>query len=198
MKTIVYSAAAVLLLLSAYLIFKRIIRNAYRQHGFLTPIASLLQLVIFLGFFTFPYTFAGPSWPYVWRLSGSSSYPWQVMGLVLICVGALVAFGTMAWFGIRRAFGIQLEGLISHGPYRFSRNPQILGGYLLVIGTALQWASFYALGWIILYGCIMHWMVTTEEEHLLRVFGQEYASYCERVPRYCWMPGMTLNDGHQN
>ena len=27
-------------------------------------------------------------------------------------------------------------------------------------------------------------MVLTEEEHLRRVFGEDYARYCDRVPRY--------------
>ena len=59
-----------------------------------------------------------------------------------------------------------------------------MGGYLLVIGTSLQWPSLYTLGWILLYGIISHWMVITEEEHLAKVFGSEYDGYCEEVPRY--------------
>ena len=70
------------------------------------------------------------------------------------------------------------------GPYRITRNPQIVGGSLLVIGTTLLWPSWYALGWIALYGVVAHLMVITEEENLHRVFGEEYAQYCERVPRY--------------
>jgi protein-S-isoprenylcysteine O-methyltransferase Ste14 len=96
----------------------------------------------------------------------------------------VVAFGTMGWFGIKRAFGISVDGLQQEGPYKISRNPQVLGGYLLVIGVALQWPSLYSLGWILMYAIIMHWMVITEEEHLNRVFGEEYERYCARVPRY--------------
>jgi protein-S-isoprenylcysteine O-methyltransferase Ste14 len=35
-----------------------------------------------------------------------------------------------------------------------------------------------------MYVLISHWMVITEEEHLLQVFGEEYESYCSEVPRY--------------
>jgi protein-S-isoprenylcysteine O-methyltransferase Ste14 len=105
-------------------------------------------------------------------------------GLILICLGLLSAFGVMAWFGIKRAFGMQPEGLFMEGPYRTTRNPQILGAYLLVFGTALQRPSLYALGWIVMYGLMTHWMVISEEEHLLRVFGEEYEGYCQDVPRY--------------
>jgi protein-S-isoprenylcysteine O-methyltransferase Ste14 len=103
---------------------------------------------------------------------------------MFICLGFLVAFGTMAWFGIKRAFGIHIDGLKKVGPYKLSRNPQILGGYFLVIGASLQLPSFYSLGWILFYAIIAHWMVITEEEHLLRIFGEEYEEYCSEVPRY--------------
>jgi protein-S-isoprenylcysteine O-methyltransferase Ste14 len=90
----------------------------------------------------------------------------------------------MSWFGIKRAFGIHIDGLKEEGPYQISRNPQILGGYLLVIGTSLQWPSLYSLCWILLYAIITHWMVITEEEHLRRIYGEEYEEYCSKVPRY--------------
>jgi protein-S-isoprenylcysteine O-methyltransferase Ste14 len=106
------------------------------------------------------------------------------LGLVIIILGFLVAFGTMAWFGIRRAFGLEAKGLIITGPYRFTRNPQILGGYLLVIGVTVQWPSWFAIIWIVLYGVIGHWMVLTEEEHLRTILGEEYMRYCQKVPRY--------------
>ena len=102
----------------------------------------------------------------------------QVLGLML------VAFGTMGWFGVRKALGLTPEGLTRRGPYSVSRNPQILGGYLLVIGTSLQWPSIYSLGWVLMYAIIGHWMVMTEEEHLRRVFGEAFERYCSKVPRY--------------
>jgi hypothetical protein len=37
---------------------------------------------------------------------------------------------------------------------------------LLVIGVTVQWPSWFAMIWIVLYGVIGHWMVITEEEHL--------------------------------
>ena len=108
----------------------------------------------------------------------------MITGFVLIILGFGIAFGTMFWFGIGRAFGIQVEDLVKSGPYRFSRNPQILGGYLLVLGSAVQWLSVYSIGWVGLYGVICHLMILTEEEHLNIKFGEVYQRYCEEVPRY--------------
>jgi protein-S-isoprenylcysteine O-methyltransferase Ste14 len=117
-------------------------------------------------------------------LNSYATRAYQLIGLILIGLGFIVAFGTMAWFGIGKAFGLKVEGITRQGPYKISRNPQILGGYLLVIGTAVQRPSLYALGWLLMYALIAHWMIITEEEHLSRLFGEEYQRYCSQVPRY--------------
>jgi protein-S-isoprenylcysteine O-methyltransferase Ste14 len=144
--------------------------------------------MVFMGFFSFPYLFNPPEWPWFWRFIGTESRAWQLGGFILICIGFLVTFGTMAWFGIGKAFGVNIDGLTSRGPYKISRNPQILGGYLLVIGTSLQWPSIYSFGWVLMYAAISHWMVITEEEHLSRTYGEEYEKYCSEVPRYLFGP----------
>ena len=59
-----------------------------------------------------------------------------------------------------------------------------MAGSLLVLGSSVLWPSGYALGWAVLYGFLAHTMVLTEEEHLRAVYGEEYARYCARVPRY--------------
>ena len=106
------------------------------------------------------------------------------MAFLLIILGFAVAFGTMFWFGLRRAFGFKSNGLICSGPYRYSRNPQILGGYLLVIGVSLQRPSLYALLWTALYAIIGHMMIRTEEEFLTQQYGAAYTQYCKQVSRY--------------
>jgi protein-S-isoprenylcysteine O-methyltransferase Ste14 len=58
----------------------------------------------------------------------------------------------------------------------------------MVIGSAIQWPSWYALGWVLLYGAIAHMMVLTEEGHLLDVHGADYESYRKRVPRCFGLP----------
>ena len=185
---VVYLTLALLLLVFSYAVFRLIVRRDYRNRGRLGALASFLQLLVFGAYFAFPYLFNPPEWPWFWMLSGSSTQAWQIGGLALICIGFVVAFGTMAWFGIDRAFGVHLVGLMTHGPYRISRNPQVLGGYLLVLGTALQWPSIYSLGWVLLFAVIAHWMVVVEEEHLARAYGEQYQEYCRDVPRYLFIP----------
>jgi protein-S-isoprenylcysteine O-methyltransferase Ste14 len=180
----VFFGGVFLLLALAYMVFRVIVRREYRLRGRLTGWSSTLQLLVFAGLMAFPYLFNPPEWTLSWMMAGPTSRQQQILGLVIILLGFLVAFGTMGWFGMRRAFGIEAKGLISTGPYRFTRNPQILGGYLLVIGVTVQWPSWFAMVWIALYGLIGHWMVITEEEHLRTLFGEDYVRYVQKVPRY--------------
>jgi protein-S-isoprenylcysteine O-methyltransferase Ste14 len=105
------------------------------------------------------------------------------MGAVPVILGLAVVIAGMTSIGLRNTFG-QPEGLKQTGVYGLTRNPQIVGYGLFAIGTAMLWPSWYALGWVVLYGAIAHMMVLTEEEHLRNVYGEEYVRYCERVPRY--------------
>jgi protein-S-isoprenylcysteine O-methyltransferase Ste14 len=179
--------SGILLLFISYLVFRRLVRKDYREHGKLRMFSSLLQLVVFIGYFSFPYLFNPPEWASFWRLEGPTDRVWQICGLVIVVLGLIGTFGTMAWFGIGKAFGMNVNLLTKRGPYRVSRNPQVLGGYLLVIGISLLWPSLYSVGWIVMYGFITHWMVVTEEEHLFRVYGEEYKKYCSHVPRYLFL-----------
>lgn len=184
MEPATYLFFALLLMVFAYTVFRRIVRRDYEARGRLGAFASALQLIVFMAFFSFPELYNPPRWLYFWKVTNPANSALQLAGLVLILTGFVVAFGTMAWFGIRRAFGVHVDKLMNHGPYGLSRNPQIIGAYLLVIGTALQWPSLYALGWLLMFAVISHWMVITEEGHLARVFGEEYEKYCSEVPRY--------------
>jgi protein-S-isoprenylcysteine O-methyltransferase Ste14 len=179
---------AFLLLISAYLVFRVIVRRDYQTRGTLRWISSAYQLLVFFAFFCFPYSFNPPEWGEFWRISTAESPVLYTTGLILIILGIVFAFGTMAWFGIGQAFGVLNTGLRKTGPYRISRNPQIVGGSLLVIGPVLQWPSLSMVGWMGMFALIMHWMVLTEEEHLKKVFGEEYESYCQEVPRYFRLP----------
>jgi len=175
---------AFLLLLFAYVVFRQIVRRSCREHGRLTALVSILQLLVFAAYMAFPFLFNPPEWLWFWRVPESRNHTLFLGGLVVTCLGFVVAFGTMGWFGLRKAFGLSPGGLTTGGLYRISRNPQILGGSLLVIGTSLQWPSVYSLGWVVMYAIIGHWMAITEEEHLLRVFGEDFERYCAEVPRY--------------
>ena len=80
------------------------------------------------------------------------------------------------------------ERIVSHGPYRFSRNPMYLGPLIFLLGIALSfrsWFAFIVLGARALW---FHRRVLQDEERLEAIFGSDYASYRSRVKR--WIPGV--------
>lgn len=186
-----YLFFALLIAVGAYVVFRVFVRRSYINQGRLTVSSSILQLLIWVLVFIYPIVYSGAGWGWSWSAGvEEGSLTWWI-GLAFLCAGFVVAFGTMAWFGIRRAFGRQVDHLISSGPYRFTRNPQILGGYLLVIGSSIIWQSWYNLIWVSLYGAVAHLMVITEEEHLQQIFGEEYIQYKNKTPRYIGLRKMT-------
>jgi protein-S-isoprenylcysteine O-methyltransferase Ste14 len=56
----------------------------------------------------------------------------------------------------------------------------------MVFGVFVYLPSFFNLGWVLIWALIGHWMVTNEEIHLRRVFGEEFEDYCEKTPRYIY------------
>ena len=173
----------VLILFSTF-VFRFSVRRDYMSKGRLSLLSSALELLVFILIMCYPFLYNSPGWDWFWSESAPvGSEAWYVC-MVVIAAGFILAFGTMIWFGIRRAFGLQVSQLVQSGPYRFSRNPQVLGGYLLILGSSLLWQSWYNLAWIGLYAAAAHMMVVTEEEHLAKAYGEEFASYCQRTSRY--------------
>jgi protein-S-isoprenylcysteine O-methyltransferase Ste14 len=80
----------------------------------------------------------------------------------------------IASLGLQRFLGLGSRRLRQSGIYRVGRNPQIVGFFLAVVGFAVMWPSWYALGWVILFGAVFHMMVLTEEEYLLHMHAEEY------------------------
>jgi len=184
MKTAIYLGAAALLIALAFVVFRVIVRRDYQRKGRATLFSSLLELLVMGLYMSFPYLYNPPQWGAFWSRQAPVGAAVRVVGVVCITAGLVSAFGTLFWFGLRRALGWQVKGLIQSGPYRVTRNPQLVGFGLVVLGAVMLWPSWYALGWATLYGLVGHLMVVTEEEHLLAVFSEEYARYCRQVPRY--------------
>ncbi len=163
-------------------------RREYRERGRLSAASSLLELALWLAYAAIPFIYNPPCWPYVWACAASSRGAVALAGYLLIAGGALIGFGSMIWLGLQRSFGHIVGELMHAGPYRFSRNPQVLGGTLMVTGVALLWPSWMAAGWALLWVGMFHPMVLTEEEHLRRNFAADYERYSRSVPRYFGWP----------
>ncbi len=181
MDVAVFLLSAVLLLAFAYLVFYRVVAQDYLKKGRLSWLASALQLLVLVAFFLFPYLYMPSEWAWDWLPNGTWN---RLIAFVLASTGVLLAFGTMIWFGLKRAFGLEAKGIVTTGLYRYTRNPQIIGAWLMVLGVFAYLPSLYNVGWVLIWALISYWMVVNEESYLRRLYGEEYERYCEQTPRY--------------
>ncbi len=75
-------------------------------------------------------------------------------------------------------------GIITGGPYRYTRNPQYVGFIILFSGIILITASSLALI-IGLSAIFLFFLIPLSEESWLRQqYGETYVNYCRLVPRF--------------
>jgi protein-S-isoprenylcysteine O-methyltransferase Ste14 len=121
----------------------------------------------------------------------------QAIGITQV-VGGVVAFsaGALALWCVA-IFGLVGRGtplpiappkrLVTHGPYRYVRNPMALGVGFVLVGAALIYRSPVLLVYTALFFVVIHLFVVQYEEPTLRkTFRNDYEEYCRRVPR--WWP----------
>jgi protein-S-isoprenylcysteine O-methyltransferase Ste14 len=182
MAPIPYVAHGVLLLGSAWLVFRVLVRRQYRRYGSLRWWATLLQLLVFCG------------WAYFGSLqypatSPDGATPWllRAVGWTLFVGGLCATLAAGVNLGAEASFGVVRPVLKVSGLYGVVRNPQAAAMGLALIGHTMVWPTWRCLGVMLLYVSIVHLMVITEEEHLARSLGAAYRVYRNQVPRY--VPG---------
>jgi protein-S-isoprenylcysteine O-methyltransferase Ste14 len=84
-----------------------------------------------------------------------------------------------------RYFRLANEGQpAKDGPYRVSRNPQWVGLFLVLMGTAILSAAWLPFVMVLVVGCIYHLQILEEENACASLYGADYINYLHRVPRY--------------
>jgi protein-S-isoprenylcysteine O-methyltransferase Ste14 len=91
---------------------------------------------------------------------------------------------SMIWLGLRRSFGHDVGVLRSAGVYSLTRNPQAVAFMIGIVGYVILWPTWQGAVSVLILGVMLHMMIMTEEEYLRTAYGDEYDSYCKRVPRY--------------
>ncbi|HDD54653.1 MAG: hypothetical protein DRI65_10145 [Chloroflexota bacterium] len=168
--------------LIALVVFRVFVRRDYLQRGSLSLFSSLLEFLIFGIHANLPYLYLSTPWPGLPPLP--QNFVQLVSGVVISALGLLATLAIMAYLGFSITVGEQPDHLRQTGPYRWSRNPQLLTYGALLLGCVVLYPSWQAAAWFALYSAIAHIMVLTEEEHLGDLFGESYQSYCRQVPRY--------------
>jgi protein-S-isoprenylcysteine O-methyltransferase Ste14 len=145
---------------------------------------SIFFLAIPYGLYATAKAVAGP------RIMGSQA---RVIAMLLFgAVGLLFAVWSNAALlfkgkgGPTDVFNVAITPRTRHlvitGPYRYTRNPMVLGALSWYVALAVYWNSIPALGVVAgLFALIRVYLRATEEKRLLRDFGAEYKEYRKRV-----------------
>lgn len=99
-------------------------------------------------------------------------------GLPLVALGQVIRVWSAGYL-------TKLSGLVTAGPFAMCRNPLYIGSFFMSLGYMVMCHRLYAL----IIGVILFWMLhgaaVAYEERLLREkFGDDFAYYCKRVPRF--------------
>jgi len=178
----VFWVGSLLMLLAAFLVFRVFILREYQNKGTLSPLAALLETLVFALHANMPYLFLPVKWPAFPPLPSNRLLSGVSLGIMSL--GVILTLGSMWNLRFKTSLGQGSKELHQSGLYGWTRNPQILSYSLVVIGFSALFPSVESVGWILVYAVIAQLMVLTEEEHLKTRFGDAYQTYCDRVPRY--------------
>jgi protein-S-isoprenylcysteine O-methyltransferase Ste14 len=124
----------------------------------------------------YPLRWIPATWPNVW-----------IGGIVFAAAFALAIWAIVTF----RKAGTRVEttkptmAIVTHGPYRFTRNPIYLGMFLGQTGLAIGFDSLWILAMLIPFCLVLRYgVVTREEAYLARKFGGVYLDYKSRVRRW--------------
>lgn len=116
---------------------------------------------------------------------------WPI-GLAVFGLGVLIR----VWAQMHLHYRLRMrKALTTTGPYAFIRNPIYVANTAMLLGltvmSELLWFLPLMLVWCI---AVYSLVVRREEAHLLDKYGEPYAKYLERVPR--WVPGWIVSRNH--
>lgn len=112
------------------------------------------------------------------------------LGVTSVVFGAgLFVAGVREFRSFEQMSGLETGQLVKSGPYRYSRNPQIVGWLFTLLGFALAGRSVKALVLVSFFFLVHRLYFPIEERHLERTFGEEYLRYRAEVSRFLGLAG---------
>ena len=109
-------------------------------------------------------------------------------GLLLMALGEAWRLWGVATAGtVTRRRSREVQTLVNHGPFAWSRNPLYVGNFLIWMGViALSGVLWFLPVAVLLFAVEYYYIVRYEEGVLESIFGAEYLRYKEQTPR--WFP----------
>ena len=135
----------------------------------------------------------------MWWVSGRP-FPWAPVWLkavpaaILLVVGLCLSIWAIVYMkkvgegnpfdAYNHEVAPRTKHLMTDGPYRFSRNPMLVGVYIYDMGLILWLQSWWPVLVFAVEVAFLTLQVRAEEKRLEADFGDEYRAYKQRVPRY--------------
>ncbi|PSG98857.1 MAG: hypothetical protein BRC29_01880 [Nanohaloarchaea archaeon SW_7_43_1] len=104
-------------------------------------------------------------------------------GLLTGTIGTLITFAAILKLGANTTSGLTDE-LIDSGLYSISRNPQVMGNLLMLVGLTVLLPRPEIILLAIITAVWLFLMVFTEEKWLEEKYGENYRNYKSDVPRF--------------
>jgi protein-S-isoprenylcysteine O-methyltransferase Ste14 len=118
-----------------------------------------------------------------WNSAGLLAASRYLIGLPLFLVGFGITVCGYFNLGLGNTY-CGADGLVRHGLYRYSRNPQYASSIVGLVGLAICANSWLALPLAALMSGAYVLMALVEEAWLERHYGASYREYCERTARF--------------
>ena len=113
--------------------------------------------------------------------------PVRMAGIILGIAGDLIFLTAVLTMKNSWRAGIPEKDrteFVSHGIYRYSRNPAFLGFDMIYAGILLMYFNWLLLAFTIWAIVMLHLQILQEEKYLPTVFGDEYLEYKKHTCRY--------------
>lgn len=114
--------------------------------------------------------------------------PWNYAGMLFVAVGlaiAIVSAGAFARAGTPIRPFQDTTTLVTHGCYRFTRNPMYLGMFLVLLGVVVSLGSITPFIVLPFFVTVIQLRFIVHEEALLeKQFGEKYLDFKKRVRRW--------------
>ena len=124
-----------------------------------------------------------------------SNLVFMVVGIFLAGIGIILAIITVRLFKLKGGDGTPapwdpINNFVVEGPYRYVRNPMLIGVILILSGISLLTESWLIFFWMLLFFVGYNvYTILKEEPELVDRFGSPYLKYKTEVPR--WLPRIT-------
>ncbi len=111
-------------------------------------------------------------------------------GLILFVIGIIILpMGMIEFRSLRRSTGQDISKLITTGIYRWSRNPQFVGWFLMLFGISLAGRSGFAFTLTGVFAIVIYlYTILLAEPYLESIYGEEYRLFKLRTARWVGIP----------